>query len=153
MNVYKGRLLKISSNWKLKLVLSTLVTTRLPNIAFHLQPICLQTLVAINSEIRIRITSDIVFQLLHATIKSLCAVRFKSEQTPLPQTGHWFRSAALHRIQFRTCGFVPYHSFDMGHEKSFTWENSWKQWSTVRVEIQPSTPDWLTLSWHWADLC
>ena len=50
MNVYKGRLLKKSSNRKLKLVLSTLVTTWLSNIAFHLQPIWLQTLVAIDSE-------------------------------------------------------------------------------------------------------
>ena len=50
MNVYKGRLLKKSSNRKLKLVLSTLVTTWPLNIAFHLRPIWLQTLVAINSE-------------------------------------------------------------------------------------------------------
>ena len=53
MNVYKGRLLKKSSNRKSKLVLSTLVTTWLSNIAFHLRPICLQTLVAIDSESRL----------------------------------------------------------------------------------------------------
>ena len=53
MNVYKGRLLKKSSNRKSKLVLSTLVTAWLWNIAFHLQPIWLQTLVAINSELRL----------------------------------------------------------------------------------------------------
>ena len=53
MNVYKGRLLKKSSNRKSKLVLSTLVTTWLSNIAFHLRPIWLQTLVAINSESRL----------------------------------------------------------------------------------------------------
>ena len=39
MNVYKGRLLKKSSNRKSKLVLSTLVTAWLSDIAFHLQPI------------------------------------------------------------------------------------------------------------------
>ena len=50
MNVYKGRLLKKSSNRKSKLVLSTLVTTWLSNIAFHLRPIWLQTLVAVDSE-------------------------------------------------------------------------------------------------------
>ena len=50
MNVYKGRLLKKSSNRKSKLVLSTLVTTWLSNIAFHLRLIWLQTLVAIDSE-------------------------------------------------------------------------------------------------------
>ena len=53
MNVYKGRLLKKSSNRKSKLVLSTLVTTWLSNIAFHLRPIWLQTLVAIDSESRL----------------------------------------------------------------------------------------------------
>ena len=42
MNVYKRRLLKNSSNWKSKLDLS--------NTAFHLQPLWLQTLVAIDSE-------------------------------------------------------------------------------------------------------
>ena len=52
MIVYKGRLLKKSSNRKSKLVLSTLVTTWLSNIAFHLQLIWLQTLVAIDSESR-----------------------------------------------------------------------------------------------------
>ena len=52
MIVYQGRLLKNSSNWKLKLVLSTLVTIWLSNIAFHLRPIWLQTLVSIDSESR-----------------------------------------------------------------------------------------------------
>ena len=41
---------KISSNRKSKLVLSRLVTTWLSNIAFHLRPIWLQTLVVIDSE-------------------------------------------------------------------------------------------------------
>ena len=51
MNVCKGRLLKKSSNRKLKLVLSTLVTTWLSNIAVHLRPIWLQNLVAVDSEL------------------------------------------------------------------------------------------------------
>ena len=50
MIVYKDQLLKISSNWKSKQVMSTLVTTRLSNIVFHLLPIWLQILVVINSE-------------------------------------------------------------------------------------------------------
>ena len=50
MIVYKGRLLKKSSNRKLKLVLSTLITSWLSKIAFHLRPIWLQTLVVIDSE-------------------------------------------------------------------------------------------------------
>ena len=54
MNVYKGRLPKKSSHWKSKLVLSTLVTTWLSNIALHLRPIWLQTLVAIDSESRLK---------------------------------------------------------------------------------------------------
>ena len=53
MNVYKGKLLKKSSNRKSKLVLSTLVTPWLSNIAFHLRPIWLQTLVVIDSESRL----------------------------------------------------------------------------------------------------
>ena len=53
MNVYKGRLLKKSSNRKSKLVLSTLVTPWLSNIAFHLRPTWLQSLVAIDSESRL----------------------------------------------------------------------------------------------------
>ena len=50
MNVYKGRLRKKSSNQKSRLVRSTMVTTWLSNITFHLLPIWLQTLVAIDSE-------------------------------------------------------------------------------------------------------
>ena len=49
-NIYKGRLQK---KLKLKFVLSTLVTTWLSNIAFHLKPILLQTLFVINSESRL----------------------------------------------------------------------------------------------------
>ena len=47
MIVHKEKLLRKSSNRKWKLDLSKLVTTWLSNIAFHLQPIWLQTLVAI----------------------------------------------------------------------------------------------------------
>ena len=46
----KADCIKKSSNRKFKLVLSTLVTTWLSNVTFHLRPIWLQTLVAINSE-------------------------------------------------------------------------------------------------------
>ena len=50
MIVYKGRLLKKLQIEKSKLVLSTLVTTWVSNIAFHLRQIWLQTLVTIDSE-------------------------------------------------------------------------------------------------------
>ena len=46
---YKGRLLKKISNRKLKLVLPTLVTIWLSNIALHLRKIWLQTLVAVDT--------------------------------------------------------------------------------------------------------
>ena len=50
MIVYKDKLLKKSSNRKQKLVLSTLVTTWLSNITFHLRQTRLQTLVGIDSD-------------------------------------------------------------------------------------------------------
>ena len=65
---------------------------------------------------RIRITPDIVSKLLRAAIWSRCAVRrFESEQTPgltpFSRIGRRFRSAALHRIWFRTYCFVPIFIF------------------------------------------
>ena len=56
---------------------------------------------------RFRIAPDIVSKLSRAAIWSSCAGQFESEQTPFPQTGHWYRPAALHRIRLGTCGFVP----------------------------------------------
>ena len=56
---------------------------------------------------RFRITPNIVSKLLRAAVWSRCAVRFESEQTPIPQTGRRFRPAALDRIGSRTCSFVP----------------------------------------------
>ena len=53
MITFSSRLLKKPSNRKSKLVLSTLVTIWLSNIAFHLRPIWLQTLVVIDSESRL----------------------------------------------------------------------------------------------------
>ena len=81
MNVYKGRLLKKSSNRKSKLVLSTLVTTWLSNIAFHLLQIWLQTLVAIDSESR-----QTSFQSFCAP-PSEVAVLFDSNLSRLPFLG------------------------------------------------------------------
>ena len=63
---------------------------------------------------RFRITPDIVSKLLRATIWSHCAILFESEQTLVPMTGSQFRSAALHRIQFGTWGFVPMSIFLLG---------------------------------------
>ena len=110
MIVYKGRLLKKSSNRKSKLFLSTLVTTWLSNIAFHLRPIWLQSSANFGCN-RFRITPDIVSTLLRAFIWSRCAVLFESEQTPFSWTDRQFRPAALHRIRFGTCCFVPMSYF------------------------------------------
>ena len=76
--------------------LSTLVTTLLSDITFHLLPIWLQTLVAIVSE-----SCLTLFPSFCTTIWSCCAVQFKSEQTPFPQTSCRFRPAALHHILLR----------------------------------------------------
>ena len=141
MIVYQGRWLKKSSNRKLKLVLSTLVSTWLSNIALHLRPtlIRLQTLVV---NLTLAIDSPCVFWLAQRTkkcdtnhisratayawhrfqalarhhLKSLClawqcAIIFESEQKPIPRTGRQFRSAPLHRIRFGACCFVPMSYF------------------------------------------
>ena len=58
-----------------------------------------------------RLMQDIVSKLLRATIWSSCAVLFESEQTPFSRAGRRFGSAALSRIRFRKCGFVPMSYF------------------------------------------
>ena len=58
-----------------------------------------------------RIMPDIVANLLHAAIWSRSTVLFKSEQTTFPWTACRLRSAALHRIRFGTCCFVPMSYF------------------------------------------
>ena len=58
-----------------------------------------------------RIIPDILSKLFRAAMSSRCAVQFESEQTPFRRTSHRLRSAALHRIQFETCSFVPVSYF------------------------------------------
>ena len=53
----------------------------------------------------LRIIPDIVSKHLHIANCSSCAVQLKYVHTPFSRTGRWFRSAALHRIRFRTCCF------------------------------------------------
>ena len=113
MIIYNGRLLKKSSCKNLKLVLlllsmqvSTMSLHGFSNIAFHLLPILLLTLVAINSE-SYGFIPNIISKLLCATIWSGCANLFKSEQMHFCWIGCPFRSAALHSIQLGTCCFVP----------------------------------------------
>ena len=92
MIVYKGRLLKKSSNQKSKLVLSTLVTTWLSNISFHLLQIWLETLVAINSESRLTSFPSL------CSLPSEVAVLFNSNLRRLPFLGQVVDLD--HRIQF-----------------------------------------------------
>ena len=136
MNVYKGRLLKKSSNQKSKLVLSTLVTTWLTNISFHLRLIWLHTLVAIDSESRhiisfatdlaayfgcnqFRITTyHFIWSLiwLHTLVAIDSESRLTSfpsfcappsEHTPFPRKGRRFKLAALRRIRnMLFCSYV-----------------------------------------------
>ena len=124
MIVYKDELLKKSSNRKSKLVLSTLVTTWLSNIAFHLRPILLEYLVAIDSESRLK--------LLHAAIWSRFAVQFESEHMPLSRTGRQFRPAALHRIWFGTSNFVQIVPMSYSYSETNYWSQDWaKRWALL----------------------
>ena len=79
MIIYKGRLLKKSSNKKLKPVLSTLVTNL--KMAFK-QCIAFATDLAANFGCnQCRMMPDVISKLLHVAIWSCCAVQFRSEQT------------------------------------------------------------------------
>ena len=98
---YKDRLLKKSSNRKSKLILWTLITTWLSNIAFHLRPIWLQTFVAIDSESRL--TSFPRFCVLPPEV----AVLFSLNLSKCPQSS--IRPAALHMIWSRTCCVFYFH--------------------------------------------
>ena len=105
MNVYKGRLLKKSSNWILKLAWLPVNAGHYMAFKHH---ISFTTDLAANCDCDwFRITPDIVSKLLHAGIWSCCTVQFESEQTPFSQTGRWFRPAALYRFLLGTCCFVP----------------------------------------------
>ena len=88
-----------------------LVTTLLSNIAFHLQPIWLQTLVAIDSESRLTLFPSF------CTPPSEVAALFDSNLSRRPLLGQVrlrrFRPAAsaLHRIKLGTYGCVPMSYF------------------------------------------
>ena len=71
---------------------------------------------------RFRIMPDIISKILRAAIWSRCAVRFESEQTPFPLAGRRLRSAALHRIWFGTCCFVPMSYF---YSETNEWLQDW----------------------------
>ena len=96
MNVYKGRLLKKSSNRKLKLVQSTWLS----NIAFCLRPIWLQTLVAIDSESRKTSFPSFCVQLSEVAVLFDALKLLQSSRWALSNQSAWrFRpnSTPLHR--------------------------------------------------------
>ena len=83
-----------------------------------------------------RIMPDTASKLLRTAVWSSCAVQFESEQAPW--TGHQFRSAAVHRIQFGTCCFIPMSYFYMtlscgialwsdcqSTGRAWTWTQTW----------------------------
>ena len=99
-------------------------------LAFHLLLIGLQNLVAIDSES------------YQTSFPSFCAppcevtvlIDWNLSRRPFfwvveVLTDHWIRSAALHRIQFRTCGFVPMSYFD---SETNEWSQDWaKRWALL----------------------
>ena len=109
MNVYNGRIGQIAQE-----IFRSRIEARHVN-AGHYMPfkhhISFATDLAANFGFNwFRIMPDIISTLLSATIWSWCAVRVESEQTPFPLSC-LFRPAALHRIQFGTCGFVSMSYF------------------------------------------
>ena len=72
-----------------------------------------------------RIIPDVIFKLLRAVIWSSWVVWFESEQMPFLWTCNWLRSAALHRIRFGTCCFVPISYF---YSETNEWSKDWVKW-------------------------
>ena len=70
-------------------------------------------------------------EFLNANLWSICrcAVQFESEQTPFPLTGRRLRPAALHRIRFGTCCFVP---ISYAYSETSDWWKDWeKRWALL----------------------
>ena len=128
MNVYKDRLLKKSSNRKSKVVLSSL------ELRWSLHG--LQTSHFICDRFGSKLWLQSIqnhawhrFQAFAPAIWSRWAVRFESEQTPVPRTGRRFRPADLHRIRFGTCGFVPKSYFYS--ETNVWYKDGAKRWALL----------------------
>ena len=75
---------------------------------------------------------------------------------PFPMTCRWLRSAALHRIQFRTCCFVPMSYF---YSETNQWLQIWaKRWALLWSAITSGLFHlnfhftwkklWLVTAWH-----
>ena len=153
MIVYKGRLVKKSSNRKSKLVLSTLVTTWLSNIAFHLRPIWLQTLVSIDSESR-----QTSFQSFCAP-PSEVAVLFDSNLSRLPFLGQVVDLDLLlctgfdseHAVLFLCHIFAQRRMNDRKIERSDGRCLGWQQLLADSIEISfhmKKKKQWLVAAWN-----
>ena len=129
MIVYKGRLLKKSSN----LQIEARPVKAGHCVAFKHHISLVTDLAAYFGCDRFRIMPDIVSKLLRDVIWSRCALRFESEQTLFPWTGGRFRSAALRRILFGTCDFVPISYFySETNDRSKDWAKKWvRLWSAT----------------------
>ena len=124
---------------------------------FHLLPIWLQYLFAIDSESRQRSFPSL-------SIRIGCAVLLESKQTPFSRTQSWFRSAALHRTPFWTFRFVPlpyFHSetnellkywakqwvvlWSVGSSVKYIYFPFWIKKATVIMAQNPQSIDFLAL--------
>ena len=113
MIVYKGKLLKKSSNWKLKLVgaLSCQRWSLLTGyMAFNYCNSFATALAANFSCNPFRIIRH-SFQAFAPAIWSCCAVWFKSEQTPFSWTGGWFQPACCSQDSIQNMLFCSYVIF------------------------------------------
>ena len=147
MIVYKRRLLKKSSNRKSKCFLSTLLITWLANIKFHLRPIWLQILVAIDSE------SPLTSFPRFCAPPSEVTVLFYSNLSRRPFFGQVVDLdllLALHRIQFGTCCFVPMSYF---YSETNEWSQDWaKRWARLWSATTSSRFQW-TFHFQWKKIC
>ena len=107
MNVYKDELLKKSSNQKSNSSCQHWSLHGFQNRAFHLQPIWLQILVAVDSDSESHAWHRFRAFARHHLKSLCCLIRISgSEQTPFSRTGRQFRPAALHCIRLGTYCFV-----------------------------------------------
>ena len=130
MNVYKDELLKKSSNQKSNSSCQHWSLHGFQNRAFHLQPIWLQISVAVDSDSESHAWHRFRAFARHHLKSLCCLIRISgSEQTPFSRTGRQFRPAALHRIRFGTCGFVPMSYF---YSETNEWSQDWaKRWARL----------------------
>ena len=88
---------------------------------------------------------DIVSKLFLAAIWSLCSVQYKFEQAPFSRGGLLFRSAALCRIQFSTCWFIPMPCF---YSETNEWLKRLSKSMSTALLSNNFSPIWLKTLFH-----